>query len=585
MNTLSLDGLLPLGILWPLFLACLLVFRVMRAPTLFLAPWAALPALAASLLIAPSDMRWHFPAILLGSEIGLDATGQAFLLLTALLWTVSGVYARAYLSRSNRYIEFYLFFLLSMMGNFGVIVAQDLFGFYFYLALMNFAAYGLVVFDRSTASLRAGRVYITMVVAGELLLFVALLVTAEITGATTFDAMRTGLALADSVSRDWVILLGVTGFGIKAGMLGLHVWLPLAHPVAPVPVSAVLSGAMINAGLLGWLQLLPLGEIALPGWGAIIIILGLTAAFYGVAIGLTQREPKVLLAYSSISQMGVITMALGLGMLVPHDWPLILPVIVFYALHHGLSKGALFLGVGLIGSTNRIQRWWIWLGLWLPALALAGAPWTSGMLAKQLLKTTMPYAPLPWDSLLPPLLSLSAFTTALLMVRLLYLVRPDAQLLGVVPAAGQIWSWLILLQTVLLLPGWMVFLMPDLETGTISVNDSLWPIGMALIIAWAVLQLGVFREIQPLPAGDVLVLMERSLRLLYSLGNGLISSLIYHWKKWQIWLKTRFIDQLMAAKERIQKVEDNFARWDVAILFVVIIALSMGFIAKSYCCV
>ncbi|GJL72755.1 MAG: hypothetical protein NMNS01_19540 [Nitrosomonas sp.] len=583
MNTLSLDELLPLGILWPLFLACLLAFRAIRVPTLFLAPWAALPALAASLLIAPSEMRWHFPAILLGSEIGLDATGQVFLLLTALLWTVSGVYARAYLSRSARYTEFYAFFLLSMAGNFGLIMAQDLFGFYFYLSLMNFAAYGLVVFDRSTAALRAGRVYIVLVVAGELLLFAALLVTAEITGATTFDAMRTGLALADPVSRDWVILLGMAGFGIKAGMFGLHVWLPLAHPVAPTPVSAVLSGAMINAGLLGWLQLLPLGEIALPGWGAMIIILGLTAAFYGVAIGLTQREPKILLAYSSISQMGVITVALGLGMVIPHAWPIILPTIAFYALHHGLSKGALFLGVGLAGSTNRIQRRWIWLGLWLPALALAGAPWTSGMLAKYLLKTTTLYAPLPWDSLLPPLLSLSAFITALLMVRLLYLVRPDAQPSGVAPAAGQIWPWLILLLIVLLIPGWLTFLMPNLETETVSVKDSLWPIAMAMIIAWSVLRLDMFRKIQPLPAGDMLVLMERSLRLLYAFGNDLIN-LIYRWKKWQIWLEARFIDRLMAAKERLQNMEDIFARWDVAMLFVIIIALSMGVIARAYCC-
>lgn len=584
MNTLSPDGLLLLGILWPLLLTFLLASRVLRAPVLYLAPWAALPALAASLLVAPSEMRWYFSDILLGSEIGLDATGQALLLLAALLWLVSGIYARAYLSRSTRCTEFYTFFLLSMAGNFGLIMVQDLIGFYFCFALMNFAAYGLVVFDRSTAALRAGQVYITMVVAGELLLFVALLIAAEITSATTFDTLRADLALVDPVSRNWVILLGVAGFGIKAGVFGLHVWLPLAYPAAPAPASAVLAGTMINAGLLGWLQLLPLGEIPLPGWGVITIILGLTAAFYGVAVGLTQREPKVLLAYSSISQMGVITMALGLGMLVPDAWPLILPVIVFYALHHGLSKGALFLGVDLAGYTNRTQRRWIWLGIWLPALALAGAPWTSGMLAKQLLKTTTLYAPLPWDSLLPLLLSFSAFTTALLMVRLLYLVRPDAQPSGVTPAAGLILPWLILLLTILLVPGWLAFLMPDLETGTISVDESLWPIVIALIIAWAVLRLGMFRKIPPLPAGDVLVLMERSLRLLYAFGNGLIS-LIYRWQKWQIWLEACFIDRLMAAKERIQKMEDNFARWEVAILFVVIIALSMGVIARAYCCV
>jgi hydrogenase-4 component B len=581
MSILSFGGLLLLCVLWPLLLACLLAFRKMRAWALQLTPSAALPALVASLLVAPSEVHWYFPGILLGSEMGLDETGQVFLLLAALLWAVSGTYARAYLSQSSKHTEFYIFFLLSMAGNFGLIVAQDLFGFYFCFSLMSFAAYGLVVFDRSTAALRAGRIYIVLVVAGELMLFVALLMAAEITGATTFDTMRTGLAAVDPVSRNWVILLGVTGFGIKTGMLGLHVWLPLAHPVAPAPASAVLSGTMIKAGLLGWLQLLPLGKIALPGWGTTMIILGLTAAFYGVVIGLTQREPKVLLAYSSISQMGVMTMGLGLGFLVPHAWPLILPAIAFYAIHHGLSKGALFLGIGLAGSTNRVQRYWIWLGLWLPALALAGAPWTSGMLAKQLLKTNTLYAPLPWDSLLPLLLSISSLATALLMARLLYLVRPVAQPSRLAPSVGLVWPWIVLLLTVFLVPWWQAVTLLDQGKEVIDTMDSLWPVLVASIFVWVVLRHGFFRAVQSFPAGDVLVLMARSLQLLYPLGNGLIS-FGYHLKKWKIWLEVRLLGLLKVVKEKIQSIEDNFSRWEVAILFVAIMALSMSLIARSY---
>ncbi|MDP1557539.1 MAG: proton-conducting transporter membrane subunit [Nitrosomonas sp.] len=577
---MSTLGLLSLAVLWPLLLVCLLGFRTTRSLALPLAPWAALPALAASLLVAPSEVRWHISGILLGSEIGLDATGQVFLLLAALLWAVSGVYARAYLSQSTRHTEFYIFFLLSMAGNFGLIVAQDLFGFYLGFALMSFAAYGLIIFVRSTAALRAGRIYIVLVVAGELMLFVALLMTAEIADATTFDAMRAGLALADPGSRNWVILLGVAGFGIKAGVLGLHVWLPLAHPVAPAPASAVLSGTMIKAGLLGWLRLLPLGEIALPGWGVLMMMLGLTAAFYGVVIGLTQREPKILLAYSSISQMGVMTMSLGLGMLSPQAWPLILPTIAFYALHHGLSKGALFLGVGLSGGAGRIQRRWIWLGLWLPALTLAGAPWTSGMLAKQLLKTHTHDAPLPWDSLLPLLLSISALATALLMLRLLYLVRPAvAAAPDLTPAVGLTGPWVVSLLAVLLVPWWLASDMPDLGSVVIYTMDSLWPVLVALMVAWVVLRLDFFRTIQPLPAGDVLVLMGRGSRLFYTLANAL-SCFGVGWKKWQMWFKLRLTSLVMAAKERFQSMEDHFARWEVAMLFLVIVVLSMGLLVS-----
>ncbi|MGE5306870.1 MAG: proton-conducting transporter membrane subunit [Alphaproteobacteria bacterium] len=109
----------------------------------------------------------------------------------------------------------------------------------------------------------------------------------------------------------------LTAFAIKAGALGLRFWLPLADPAAPVPASAVLSGAMIKAGLLGWLRFLPLGEASLPGFGYFVIAGGLGAAFFVTLIGVTQKNPKTLLAYSSISQMGIITTGVGTGLVQP----------------------------------------------------------------------------------------------------------------------------------------------------------------------------------------------------------------------------------------------------------------------------
>jgi len=127
------------------------------------------------------------------------------------------------------------------------------------------------------------------------------------------------------------IPLLLLGFGIKVGMPLLHMWLPLAHPVAPVPASAVLSGVMLKAGLLGWLRFLPLGTAALPETGTLLLTAGLLAMFLGVAAGLCQREPKVLLAYSSISQMGFMTLAVGAGLLAPQLWPVLLPAVGLYA--------------------------------------------------------------------------------------------------------------------------------------------------------------------------------------------------------------------------------------------------------------
>jgi len=578
---MTLNSLLLPGILWPLLLACLMGFKTTRALALPLMPWAALPALVATILLTPNEARWHFPGLLLGSEIGLDAAGRVFLLLAALLWTVSGVYARNYLRQSNRREEFYVFFLLSMAGNFILIVTQDLLGFYFGFSLMSFAAYGLIIHDRSAAALRAGRIYMILTVVAELMLFVALVVVAGISGATTFETLRAGLAMMDPDDRNLVILLGVAGFGIKAGLFGLHVWLPLAHPVAPAPASAVLSGTMIKAGLLGWLQLLPLGLIALPGWGVAMILLGLAAAFYGVAIGLTQRDPKTLLAYSSISQMGVMTMAVGVGLLMPHAWPFILPAIAFYALHHGLSKGALFLGAGLVGGSDRRQRRWVWLGLWLPALALAGAPWTSGMLAKQLIKAHTLNAPAPWDALLPLLLSVSALATALLMARLLYLLRPVARSSAPAPVVGLIAPWTTLLPVIALAPWWFAATIDTSEMNTWLVMDSLWPVLAATAVVWIVLRLNLFRTLQPVPAGDILALLTGAFqRFRLPLDPGSFSA---GWNTLQMRMMICLTAFIVAAKKKLDQWEDYLSRWDVALLCAIIMALvtvgiSIGFI-------
>ncbi len=569
-DTLSI-GLLLLGVVWPLWLTLMLTFKGEHSLTRHLLPWAALPALVASLLVTPSDSHWFFPSILLGVEVGLDATGQVFLFFTALLWTVAGGYARAYFPKPKQRIRFYLFFMLAMAGNFSLILAQDLPSFYLGFTLMSFAAYGLIVFSGGVPALRAGRVYIVLVVVGELMLFTAMLMATQATGAITFDAVRIGLVSADN--RDWIILLALMGFGIKVGVIGLHVWLPLAHPVAPTPASAVLSGAMLKAGLLGWLQLLPMGEMALPNWGVTMIILGLLSAFYGVAIGLTQRDPKTLLAYSSISQMGMITLLVGLGMLAPQVWSVILPAIAFYALHHGLSKGALFLGVGLSGSHHRLQRRWVWIGLYLPALALAGAPWTSGMLAKELVNAYTLYAPEPWSSLLPVLLSVSAMATALLMARLLYLMRPAAQPFGLPPTTGLVWPWIVLLLAILLVPWWLGSLLPE-QAGSLLIIKSLWPIFLAMFVVWIVLKVKLFQSLNPIPAGDVWGIVTRFFQPLHRMVSKQVQACIQSiFCKVQDGSLVKLRQLLATAMAGIKQIEKYLARWSVASFLVMLVLI------------
>lgn len=513
MNIL-LPTLLIAAVAWPLLLG--LILSLPRRPGIVLrfAPWGALPALLAVIFPSP-DPLIEVPWLLLGSLWGLDPVSRPFLLLAGLLWGISGWHASTSISAS-RQAHFFSWFNLALAGNIGLILAQDMLNFYLFFTLMSLASYGLIIHTRTAEAWRAGTCYIILVMLGEAAIFAALLLAATAAGTLSFEHARP--VLGHSVWLDMILLTAWLGFGIKAGVLGLHVWLPLAHPVAPAPASAVLSGVMIKAGLLGWLRLLPLGETMLPAWGAFWIILGLTAAFYAVVIGLTQRDAKTLLAYSSISQMGILTATIGLGLLAPHAWPAILSVLLIYVLHHGLAKGALFLGVGILHQSDTRSQKWVWMGLWLPALALAGAPFTSGMLAKTLLKQQTLQLPeywaMPWQVLLPA----SAIATTLLLGRFLLMTAPHnpARPPGNPAPIGWQWPWCILLASIAAFPLGMYWISPFHWSGR-ALLDSLLPVlAAALIVLYISRSQSCLQRVTKvlntlhLPPGDMLTVYERA---------------------------------------------------------------------------
>ena len=468
---------LPLLPLFPLLLILLLLWRRSRALAAALAPWAAVPALLLALyaafgaalsatlagpavsLAAPAapPMALEWPQLLLGLRFGLDGLGTVFLLLAGLLWSLAGWATHRYHRHDERRHALWGFWLAALSGNLWLIVAQDAIGFYAGFALMSFAAYGLVVHARSADAWRAGRVYLIMAVLGEALLLSGLLL--RVAGSESLALPLEGNGGAHASLSTALIFLG---FGVKAGVLGLHLWLPLAHPVAPTPASTVLSGVMIKAGLLGWMRFLPLGAEPWPLLGAAALLLGLLAALIAVLIGLTQRQPKVLLAYSSISQMGFMTLGIGAALLHPGAWPALAPALALYALHHGLAKGTLFLGVAALAQATGTARRWALAMQALPALALAGLPLSSGFWAKDGLKQALSSLPAPWPEALTWLLPIGALGTTLLMLRLLWLqAQPQAE-----PAAGghasptlrAPWLALLLASLALGVPGLLVFL-------------------------------------------------------------------------------------------------------------------------------
>jgi multicomponent Na+:H+ antiporter subunit D len=432
------------AILTPLLFAVGLLIPAFRGTCIRLAPLAALPALVIGLTVA--DV--------------MDSFTQPMLLLASLIWLVAGLYARDYLGEDKHLTRYTLCFLLCMSGSFGLTLSQDLFSFITYFTLMSFAAYGLVVHTQTSEALAASKTYIQWVIAGELILFAAMVGLAIATGT---DNM---LEMPLSEQPIWVSWFFVVGFGIKSGLFTLHLWLPLAHPVAPVPASALLSGLMVKAGLLGWMRFLPLGQTTLNDPGMLLVTLGLAGAFVGAVIGLIQKNPKTLLAYSTISQMGIIALGIGVGLSEPSLWPALYGALVLYAVHHGFAKTALFLSVGVkpLVAGGKTPRWFAWIIVVVPALAMAGLPFTSGALAKSVLKDSL--VAIEW---LVVLLPVTAIGTSLLMLRFADLLLLQGNAAAPPARNGGINSRLVACLAITLL----VLAMPLMSSNLISGNSDL----------------------------------------------------------------------------------------------------------------
>ncbi len=246
--------------------------------------------------------------------------------------------------------------------------------------------------------------------------------------------------------RDAALALIIIGFGMKIALVPLHGWMPLTYTAAPIPAAAVLSGAAVKAGVIGLIRFLPLGG-AFPGWGEALVWVGFVSAFTGVAIGVTQRDPKTMLAYSSISQMGVIAAAFGMALASADQGAT--TNVAFYAANHVLVKAALFLTIGAIAALGGRARM---LGLIVAALlglSLAGLPLTGGALAKLAVKDLFGDGAAGMASQLS-----AAATTALMLHVVMQLARlPQDQRADA--SRGALWAWAALAASALLMP-WLM---------------------------------------------------------------------------------------------------------------------------------
>ena len=345
-----------------------------------------------------------------------------------------------------------------------VLLADDAYLFMVAWETMALASFFLVTTDHRLPEIRrAGFLYLVIAHIGALAILLCFGVLQGGGGDYSFDSMRS--IMRTGAWPSVAFLLALAGFGAKAGLLPLHVWLPEAHPAAPSPVSALMSGVMLKTAVYGLLRVaFDLLNGQLWWWGVVALVLGLASALFGVLFATVQTDMKRLLAYSSIENIGIIVAGIGLTILFKsYDKPLLaaiaLTATLYHALNHAFFKSLLFLATGSVlhatkerslgklGGLIHRMPWVAWLAL-AGTLACAGLPPLNGFVSEWLLLQAFlftPNLPLSFINMLLPLaaaaLVLAAALAAYVMVKfygVVFLGRPREPNLAYARDAGRL---------------------------------------------------------------------------------------------------------------------------------------------------
>ncbi len=375
-------------VLFPLGAVCALVLAVLALTGIVAGTQAVV------LPLGLPDLPFH---------LRLDALSSFFLFLLGATSAGISIYAGGYMRQGEGtapglHCLIYHLFLASMAF---VILADDGYAFMVSWEGMALSSFFLVTAEHRHAEIRrAGYLYLLIAHIGAVGILLSFGVMAGSTGDYTFDAMRA--FPPEGIWPTVAFLLALFGFGAKAGLLPLHIWLPEAHPAAPSPVSAMMSGVMLKTAIYGLLRVsFDLLHAQLWWWGALLLVLGLATALFGVIFATVQTDMKRLLAYSSIENIGLIVVGFGLTLIfksfmLPHLAALALTATLYHCLNHAFFKSLLFLATGSVlhathernlgklGGLIHRMPWVAWLAL-IGVLASAGLPPLNGFVSEWLL--------------------------------------------------------------------------------------------------------------------------------------------------------------------------------------------------------
>lgn len=338
----------------------------------------------------------------MGMCFQIDGFRLVYLGIAVLMWVVSGVFSLEYMAHYEKRNRYYCFFLATFFATVGVFLSADFYTTFIFFEIMSFTSYVWVAFDERRESLRAAETYLAVAVIGGMVMLMGLFLLYDLAGTLRFDELKgavSGISGASRMRLYGACGLLLFGFGAKAGCFPLHIWLPKAHPVAPAPASALLSGILTKAGVFGIIVVscgLLRGDLA---WGTVIACLGLLTMVLGAVLALFSVNLKRTLACSSVSQIGFILTGIGMSGLLEaagEKSGLAVRGAFLHMVNHSLFKLVLFLCAAAVfmnlhqlnlndirgfGRKKPLLMFCFLMG----ALGIGGVPLWSGYVSKTLL--------------------------------------------------------------------------------------------------------------------------------------------------------------------------------------------------------
>ncbi len=322
------------------------------------------------------------------SLLPIDNLSLFMLALIAFLFPLIFIYSLAYVKRNL--FRYYFVLFITLGGMLGTVLARDLLSFYIFLEIMTVGIYFLIIDNAKKESFPAGFKYILMMFAGGIFILVATLMLYNLTGTFEFAEIARVAPALPGAAVALIFALFTIGCLVEMGAVPFHVWLPDAHPVAPSPISALLSGVAIKVGAYGIIRMI----LTLEVLNSAIILIGIISMLFGVVLALRQTDVKRLLAYHSISQMGYVLLGIGLGSGIGMAGGL------FHILNHATFKMLLFLCMGAViyatgerelnklgGLGKRMPITLVAFGI--AALAISGIPPFNGFASKAMISESV----------------------------------------------------------------------------------------------------------------------------------------------------------------------------------------------------